>query len=309
VPPRGRQREALPRRARRALLRQHRLLVRRGDRTGGARADARAALLHELVICPPARDRAGGRGRLPGAGRPEPCLLRLRRLRGRRVGVEARAAVLHGARRETPARHGPRARAKPRRHRRRGARDAPLQGDRAPHRVSRDDVRRALDQRHPGAAHAVRALAARGAARPQHEPLPPAARGDGGGVHAGPPRGARADHPRDGPGDGLSRPHGARAERGRRVHAPCGLLARRAGALRPVRHPALCRRGDHRLRTPRLLVRLGALRHPAGHRHLREGPVLLVRRDRRRCRHRPRHGALPGVHLDSRTGSLSGATR
>ena len=48
---------------------------------------------------------------------------------------------------------------------------------------------------------------------------------------------------------------------------PRRLLAGRPRDLRPLRHPALRRRGDHRLRPARLLVRLGALRHPAGHRH------------------------------------------
>ena len=39
------------------------------------------------------------RGRLARAGRPQPCLLRLGRLRGRRVRLEARAPVLRRARR------------------------------------------------------------------------------------------------------------------------------------------------------------------------------------------------------------------
>ena len=56
--PRGRARQPLPRRARRALLGQHRLRLRRGGRPGRARADARAALLHELDVRAPARDRA-----------------------------------------------------------------------------------------------------------------------------------------------------------------------------------------------------------------------------------------------------------
>ena len=78
--------------------RQHRLRLRRGDRPGGARADARAAVLHELVVRAPARDRARRRGRVARAGRPQPRLLRLRRLGGGRVGVEARAPVLPRAR-------------------------------------------------------------------------------------------------------------------------------------------------------------------------------------------------------------------
>ena len=58
-----------------------------------------------------------------------------------------------------------------------------VQGDRPQDRVPRHDVRRALDQRHRRAAHAVRAARARGTARQQHEPLPPARRRDGGAVH------------------------------------------------------------------------------------------------------------------------------
>ena len=81
--------------------------------------------------------------------------------------------------------------------------------------------------------HAVRAAPPRGAARAQHEPLSPAARGDRGGVHRVPARRPRADDRRDGPRDGLPRPHGAGAERGRVLHAPGGLLAGRAGDLRP----------------------------------------------------------------------------
>ena len=91
-----------------------------------------------------------------------------------------------------------------------------------------DDVRRTLDQRHPRHPRAVRAACARGAARLQHEPLPPPARGDGRGVHRVPPRRARAHDPRHGPRDRLSRAHGAGAERGRDVRCAGGLLARRA---------------------------------------------------------------------------------
>ena len=103
---------------------------------------------------------------------------------------------------------------------RRGA--APLQGDRAAHRLPRHDDGRALAQRHPRDPGAVRAARPRGAARPQHEPLPPARRRDRGGVHAVPARRPRADDPRDGARDGLPRPHGAGAERGRLLHAAAG---------------------------------------------------------------------------------------
>ena len=61
-----------------------------------------------------------------------------------------------------------------------------------------------------------------------------------------PARRARADDSLDGPRDGVPRPHGARAERGRRLHASRGLLARRPRALHALRHPPFRRRGDHR---------------------------------------------------------------
>ena len=119
------------------------------------------------------------RARLAGARRPEPRLLRLGRLGGGRVGVEAGAPVLPRPRRQEARRR----RDEARRARRRAA-AAQVQGDRAPGRLSRDDDGSALDQRHPGAAHDVRAARARGPARDEHEPLPPAGRRDRGGVHA-----------------------------------------------------------------------------------------------------------------------------
>ena len=142
--PRGLERQAVPRCAGRPLRGQHRLLARRRDRAGGARPDEGAALLHELVVCASARDRAGGRRRRARAGRPEPRLLLLGRLGGGRVGVEARAPALR---------------------RPQGA-AAPMEGDRAQRRLPRDDDGRALHQRNPGSAGAVRA------ARPRRRPRP-----------------------------------------------------------------------------------------------------------------------------------------
>ena len=165
-----------------------------------------------------------------------------------------------------------------------------------------------VHQRRRVSPHAVRAARPRGAAREQHEPLPPPARGDGGGVHGLPPRRARADDPGDGARDGLPRPHGADPERRRLVHRARGLLEGRARALRPLRHPALGRRGDHRLRARRPLVRVRALRHQARHRHVREGALVVVRGDRRRRRHRPGDGAVPRRRPRcTRTGSRSAA--
>ena len=73
-------------------------------------------------------------------------------------------------------------------------------------------------------------------------------RRDRGGVHRVPARGSRVGDRAGRPGDGRDGDHGAGAERRRRVHAARGLLAGRARDLRPLRHPALRRRGDHRLR-------------------------------------------------------------
>ena len=130
VLPRGREREALSGRTRRALLREHRLLVRRGDRPGRARADAGAAVLHQLVVRASAGDRAGGRGRLARSRRPEPRVLLLRWLGGGRVGLEARAPVLRRA-----GRKGDRG------GRRRGP-DAPRRADRGERRAGRIATRR-----------------------------------------------------------------------------------------------------------------------------------------------------------------------
>ena len=79
---------------------------------------------------------------------------------------------------------------------------------------------------------------------------------------------------------------------------PAGYWAGVREALRPLRHPALRRRGDHGLRPPRPLVRVGALRHPARHDHDGEGAVLRLRGDRRPARERPRDGAVRAARLD-----------
>ena len=88
-----------------------------------------ARVLPDLELRAPAGDRARGHARRARARRPRPRLLHHRRLRGGRVGVEARPPVLP----------------------RRSARPAP-QGDRPRHRVPRHDAGRARDHRRPGAA-------------------------------------------------------------------------------------------------------------------------------------------------------------
>ena len=269
LPSRGHERQALPRRARRSVLRQHRLRLRRGDRPGGARADARAAVPHELVVRAPARDRARRRGRVARSRRPEPRLLLLGRLGSGRGGVEAGAPVLPGSPRAAAL---GRARARAERGRRDEARGArrgggratvTVQGDLPPGRLPRQHLRCPLVDRDSCDQAAVRAAPPGGAARPQHEPLPPAGGRDRGGVHPVPARGPRAHDPGDGARDGLHGSDGAGPERRRLLHAARGLFRGRAWDLRPLRHPAVRGRGDHRLRAARSLVRVGALRHPA----------------------------------------------
>ena len=133
-----------------------------------------------------------------------------------------------------------------------GARRAPLEGGRAPHRLPRHDDGRALDQRRPGAAHAVRAARAGRrrtcATRTATTVRPTRPRREFTRVPARRPRGAIVQA---GPGDGRDGDHGAGPERGRLVHAAGRLLPGRARDLRPLRDPALRRRGDHRLRPHR----------------------------------------------------------
>ena len=146
-----------------------------GDEIGQAAHEQmkRAALLHQLVVRASARDRAGARGRDARAGRPEPRLLRLGRLRGGRVGVEARAPVPRGARR------------------------AALEGRR---RGASPTTARRWARCRSTASPALSAPSSRSCRtrpRAQHEPLPPAGRGDRGAVHGVPARRPRAgDHRR-----------------------------------------------------------------------------------------------------------------
>ena len=113
-----------------------------------------------------------------------------------------------------------------------------------------------------------------------------------------------------GPGDGGDGDHGAGPELGRRVHAAGGLLRGRPRDLRRARDPALRRRGDHRLRPARRLVRLGEVRHPARPDHLREGALVGLRVDRRGDR-RPTacSSRSSRARRCTRTGSRSAATR
>ena len=77
-----------------------------------------------------------------------------------------------------------------------------------------------------------------------------------------------------------------------------------------LRDPALRRRGDHRLRPHRRLVRVGALRHPPGPGHVGQGALVGVRGDRRRDRNRPGLRAIRRATTRcSPTGSRSAGIR
>ncbi len=87
-----RARQALSRRALGAVLRQRRPRAHRAWRGLGA-PGLGARLLHHLELRPSARDRARRADRLPDAGRPEPRVLHQQRVRGGRVGDQARARL------------------------------------------------------------------------------------------------------------------------------------------------------------------------------------------------------------------------
>ena len=250
-------------------------------------ADARAALLHQLVVRAPPRDRARARARLARARRPEPRLLRLGRLGGGRVGLEARAAVPRRSRRaalEGRSRGGSPTTG------RRWARSRSTGSRRCARRSSRSS-RTSTHVRNTNRYH-----------RPPDETE---AR-----VHGVPARRPRAGDRAGGAGHGRDGDHGAGAERRRLLHAARRLLRGRARALRPPRDPALRRRGDHRVRPARRVVRLRALRHPARPDHLREGPLVGVCLDRRRAS-RPTacSSRSSRVRRSTRTGSPSAAIR
>ena len=126
------------------------------------------------------------------------------------------------------------------------------------------------------------ALPSRAGERPRR-PLRPAARGDGAGDRRGRPRDRGDDHRRAG------------AERRRLPGAARGLLGRPARDRRPLRHRAGGRRGHHRLRAHRRVVRLRALRAGARRDHARQGHHVGVRADGRRPRLRQdRRAAVRG---------------
>ena len=212
----GPARQALPRWALRAVLREHRPRSG-GHRPGRGRPGQGAWVLHQLVLRPSGGDRAGRADRLARARRPEPRVLHQRRQRGGRVGLQTLAPVPQADRQAEQD-----------------------QADRAGDRLPRDQPWRSVGHRHHRTAHAVRAAHPGRPPRAQHEHLPDAPWGDRGilrGVHRREdrvrgPRHRRGRDPRAGP------------ERRRLLHPARGLLPARARDLRRVRRAADLRRGD-----------------------------------------------------------------
>ena len=214
------------------------------------------------------------------AGRPEPRLLLLRRLRGRRVRVEACAPVLHRAWRRQPSRP---------RHSRRSRRRAGAGG--RPRRDRRN--RRPPPRRYKAIARHIAyhgttmgALSINGipALRAPFEPLVSEVR------HVSNTN--RYHRPRERPRPSSHRSSSPSSSRrssrwGRRrcascTWSPCRTPAaasrrpRATGAAyarsAPLRHPALGRRGDHRLRSRSVTGSRPSGTTSALHRHVREGP-------------------------------------
>ena len=263
--------QSLPRRARRPLLREHRLRLRR---------EIGEAALEQMPSCPstrPGRTRTRGPSSSP---RSWPSLAPGDLNRSSSSPAAPRRSSRPGSSRgsTTSARDG----------------EAPLQGDRAAARLPRDDDGRAVAERRPGDP------------RSPFEPLVPEVRH----VH----NTNRYHRPAEETEEEFTAflldelehsiqamgPETVCLVHMEPVQSTGGCLTPPAGYFQGVREICdrydilLCgRRGDHRLRPPRALVRLGALRHPARPRHVREGPVVVVRVDRRRDRDRPRLRAVP----------------
>ncbi len=188
-------RQPLPRRPVRPVLREHRPRPR-GGRAGRRRPGQGARLLHELGLRAPEGDRARHAHRRPRPRRPQPRLLHLGRLGGRRLRPQALPPV-------------------PQAHRQPG----PLQGHQPQARLPRHDDGRPDRDRDPGRAAPVRAAVPRLGPRGQHEPLPARGRRPGRGD-------PRADRVR-GPRDRLVRDPRARAELGRLLRPAARATSRR----------------------------------------------------------------------------------
>ena len=261
-----RARQALPRRALGALLRQRRPRPRRARR-GGRRAGRAARLLHELELRAPAARSSWPRG---SPSSPPGNLNRVFFTSGGSEAVESAwklAKAYHRARGDMN-------------------RHKLISRNLAYHGVSMGaltatglpPLREPFEPLTPGGVHV-----------PEHELLPlergprPAVGGrrDRGGDRIRGRRHGRRRDPRAGP------------ERRRLLHAAGRLLPARARDLRPPRRAADLRRGDLLVGPARPLVRLRTLRLPARHDHDRQGHQLGLRAARRGDRRRPHRRAVP----------------
>ena len=281
---------------------QHRLLVRRGDRarrrssrcascpstrTGRTRTRARSSSRREVALA--------------RARRPEPRLLRLRRLRrrsSRRGSSRASTTRPRRARRSRTSRRARHAR-------RRAAARCRRRAGRRSHGTSPTTARRWARSRSTASRRCAR-RSSRSCPRCVHVRntnryhRPPDETEEE--FTALPARRPRADDRGDaGPETVAMVHHGAGPERRRRVHAAGRLLARRARALRPLRDPALRRRGDHRLR-PRSAPGSAPSATTSGPTSSRcaKGLSSAYAVDRRGHRDRPRDGAVPRRARDVR---------
>ena len=225
--PRGRERQALPRRRSPGLFAVQ-IGYSHGEEIGeaAARADARAALTTRT-----------------GATRTRAAIELAARGRRRWRPATSTASSSSPAARRPSSRPGSSRASTTRR-----AASAAGRPIARRHRLPRHDDGGAVDRRHLRVARAVRTAGAGRGARAQHEPLPPpgGARPRPSSPPAGVPgrRSRGGDHPGRA-GDGCDGDHGARPERRRRHSHHQGLLEGHGGCLRPLRDPAVRRRGHH----------------------------------------------------------------
>ena len=269
----------------RPVLRRRRPLPSR-DRPGGLRP-ALDARLHDAVHARPSQGvRARAAGGAPHARGAEPRLLHLLGLRGGRFRNEDGAGLPpHPRPRPPPALRVARAGVPRRQH---GRRRAVGHGQQPAH-LRRRHAGRALHAPHRAARKHLRARPARDRRRPRR----------------GPAAHLRADRRRQ------HRRGVRRADRGQlRLPAAAGGLPRpHPRDLRPARHPAGVRRGDHRLGPDGRALRRSEVRRDAGPAdhgqgdHQRRAADGRDRGEAGALRHhhrgRPRagHRVLPRVHL------------
>ena len=233
--------------------------ARTGPRCRQPGGDTR--VLPDLDLRPPHGHRTVGQVGLAGPWRPESRFLHHRWFRGGRVGLEVGPPVLQADR---PAR--------------------PRQGHQPQPRLPRHDHGRTLHHRTRVDQDHLRAAGARHRQGARDQPLPLPDLSGRASLLAPRRRCPRGGHSARGPRDRCSGVPRAGAERRRLLRAAARLLRPGARDLRPPRRAVGLRRGHLRLRAHRPHVRLRALRLPARHHHVGQGPHLRLRAPRRHDR-------------------------